>query len=573
MSTWTTKVNGDVADAADVNNLQTEKLDRDGSIPQTGPFPGFFADQLMAGKGAGFGAGLVHHPSNPVMPDAMEESFSLDGDRLDCWYRDTSDNKIYYTYSLDAMAETWATPTDISTGTDLNGMSFPYVFKVGGTYYMAGVVDKGGGDGNCLYLWSSTNKTTWAWAASGNALLKHSTTVTDWTYLLYNPAIVVIGSDWHLLIEGKTSTSNFQVGYSHSTLAAGPDFTANLSAAPVLAGYTGNPFLISVPDRAAILAVYGDCTSGTWVLRAASCPVASDPGLAASWTPTPGFGYQVAGVHIADPTIIFSGTAAKPWGMLLGYNYAQATGYHAYSGVTINEFYDLVTAPLTTASGRVHGVGVLEIDAIDLGHLGAARISTRDGHPYIPGLYGTAHYRAPSGNGLDVYIGAEAGAAAGDTNGGDLVFEAGMRYGGGGVAGDIEFWVGTGSTTNKKAIRVDGGTGNLIIGIPGTSGDFKGNVGINLETFGTNSDRVFGMGVAGHAPDNSPTNAFQMWAQDQAAGNTAPYFMTENGSVIALFKTVDARIYDAINSGDATTDGVIDAMRDALIALGFMAAS
>jgi hypothetical protein len=79
--------------------------------------------------------------------------------------------------------------------------------------------------------------------------------------------------------------------------------------------------------------------------------------------------------------------------------------------------------------------------------------------------------------------------------------------------------------------------------------------------------------VAGHAPDNSPTNAFQMWAQDQAAGNTAPYFMTENGSVIALFKTVDARIYDAINSGDATTDGVIDAMRDALIALGFMAAS
>jgi hypothetical protein len=36
-------------------------------------------------------------------------------------------------------------------------------------------------------------------------------------------------------------------------------------------------------------------------------------------------------------------------------------------------------------------------------------------------------------------------------------------------------------------------------------------------------------------------------------------------------RVIDARIDDAINSGDATTDGVIDAMRDAMIAHGLMA--
>jgi hypothetical protein len=38
-------------------------------------------------------------------------------------------------------------------------------------------------------------------------------------------------------------------------------------------------------------------------------------------------------------------------------------------------------------------------------------------------------------------------------------------------------------------------------------------------------------------------------------------------------RVVDARIDDTINSGDATTDGVIDAIRDALIAHGIIAAA
>lgn len=38
-------------------------------------------------------------------------------------------------------------------------------------------------------------------------------------------------------------------------------------------------------------------------------------------------------------------------------------------------------------------------------------------------------------------------------------------------------------------------------------------------------------------------------------------------------RVIDARCDDAINSGDATTDGVIDSLRDAMIAHGLIAAA
>ncbi len=98
------------------------------------------------------------------------------------------------------------------------------------------------------------------------------------------------------------------------------------------------------------------------------------------------------------------------------------------------------------------------------------------------------------------------------------------------------------------------------------------NVGIGLASFGTSAAKVLGMG-SGTAPSTSPADAAQMWVADQAAGNACFNMRTENGAVLTLYRVVDARIDDTINSGDATTDGVIDAMRDALIALGFMAAA
>ncbi|KKL96140.1 hypothetical protein LCGC14_1847480, partial [marine sediment metagenome] len=46
-----------------------------------------------------------------------------------------------------------------------------------------------------------------------------------------------------------------------------------------------------------------------------------------------------------------------------------------------------------------------------------------------------------------------------------------------------------------------------------------------------------------------------------------------NSAQVVGTRVVDARCDDAINSGDATTDGVIDALRDAMIAHGLIAAA
>jgi len=54
--------------------------------------------------------------------------------------------------------------------------------------------------------------------------------------------------------------------------------------------------------------------------------------------------------------------------------------------------------------------------------------------------------------------------------------------------------------------------------------------------------------------------------------DVSTYFSVLNVKVVGP-RVVDARCDDAINSGDATTDGVIDALRDAMIAHGLVAAA
>jgi len=54
--------------------------------------------------------------------------------------------------------------------------------------------------------------------------------------------------------------------------------------------------------------------------------------------------------------------------------------------------------------------------------------------------------------------------------------------------------------------------------------------------------------------------------------NTAEVYKVDGTQVVGP-RVVDARCDDVINSGDATTDGVIDALRDAMITHGLIAAS
>jgi hypothetical protein len=63
----------------------------------------------------------------------------------------------------------------------------------------------------------------------------------------------------------------------------------------------------------------------------------------------------------------------------------------------------------------------------------------------------------------------------------------------------------------------------------------QANVGIGGTTFGTSSKFVISQ-FTGTAPTTSPADAFQQYSADITAGNAAPHFRTENGSIIKLYQ-------------------------------------
>ncbi len=303
-----------------------------------------FLSPNMGAAAGGFDGGtfiasgvLTQSANNPFVGiGAGETCLLMNGSTCDLWWIGGAPQAIYYMYATDQMCETWVSGgTPFPTTGDIR---FPYVFKIGSAYYLLAYLIS---DGN-LYLYSSSDKITWSILNSGNPVLTHSATPADWYYEIFNPAIAVVGSTLHLLIEAKSSTSDFNMGYSYSTLADGPNFNTHLSAAPVIAD-TGNPELIYVPDRSALLAVPGYLSGGIWELRTFSALLSADLSLPASWIAAPGFGMRVSGIHITDPAIVFSSTSDKLWKMLLAYNYNQGETYQAYAQLTLNQFYDLAT--------------------------------------------------------------------------------------------------------------------------------------------------------------------------------------------------------------------------------------
>lgn len=102
--------------------------------------------------------------------------------------------------------------------------------------------------------------------------------------------------------------------------------------------------------------------------------------------------------------------------------------------------------------------------------------------------------------------------------------------------------------------------------------DSVGNVGIGTSAFGTNAVKVLSIG-SGTAPTTSPSDAAQIWVEDQAPGNACIHIRTENGSILKLHK--ESHISDPSGGGtqDAEARTAIAAIIDALEAMGLLATS
>lgn len=96
-------------------------------------------------------------------------------------------------------------------------------------------------------------------------------------------------------------------------------------------------------------------------------------------------------------------------------------------------------------------------------------------------------------------------------------------------------WMATldGTTTAAEAMRLSN----------------AGNLGLFATSFGASMAHGFAMGT-GTAPSGDVADQFAMYSADIAAGNAAPHFRTENGSVVKIFQ--GALISDA--SGGAIVD-------------------
>lgn len=280
---------------------------------------------------------LTPELNDPLMPDGMEESILMDGAQCDDWFHRTSDNKIYYSYATDSKCSNWIPGN--SGAPILTGVTAPYVFKVGQKYYLAAVKNS---DRN-VYLWSSTDKVTWIPENGGNKIFTKSTNSADWNYNLGNPGIAVVGNTWHLLMEGKNGIGgNYETHYSTSTLSEGPNFDTHMTPNPVLPSPSGNAQLIYVPNRNALLAIYGDWSGPYWRIRVSTASLSADLTKQTNWIASPGFRWiQKAGIHLADPSLVFADN--KNWKMMLAYNFNQVEGYRSYGQLNIDQFYDLIT--------------------------------------------------------------------------------------------------------------------------------------------------------------------------------------------------------------------------------------
>ena len=77
----------------------------------------------------------------------------------------------------------------------------------------------------------------------------------------------------------------------------------------------------------------------------------------------------------------------------------------------------------------------------------------------------------------------------------------------------------------------------------------------------------------GVAPTTSKADEIKFYSADITAGNAAPHFRTENGSIIKLYKEIQPALSGSANTGDAATDDLIEAMKTIILNLGLGSSS
>lgn len=252
------------------------------------------------------------------------------------WYRGHSSNHaVGFENSTNGISWVAYTSNPILAATHY----FPYVVKDGDCFYMF-VQDST----TNMYLYNVTDYTNPAIMNSGNPVYTHSSNTGDWDYHIYNPGVAIDSTGkWHMILEGKTSSSNFQIGYAYSNLTE-LDWSAHRSTSPVITTSkdAGCPCLTYVPDRNALLSVHSvtSNTVGYWWIIASYASLSDDLTQASSWhqVSTSRFVIQETNVHITDAALMTNFNDTYP--IMISYVHAQVNIYQTYCDLSLTEFYD-----------------------------------------------------------------------------------------------------------------------------------------------------------------------------------------------------------------------------------------
>jgi hypothetical protein len=290
---------------------------------------------------------LIPEPSSPVLPTispyACEPSIIFDGSQCDVWY---GSGDLQYSYATDTLCRVFSAPQVV-----LNAVQYPYVLKEGSTYYLFArkliPVDNG------IYLWQSSNKTTWTIMNGGNPVLTNSTDPTSQYYNIWNVAVVVVNGVWHMFMESGKSLDQHDVGlgYSYSTLND-MNWDTHRTAGKVI-DKGGSPYAIYIPDRNSILLLCGVLNT-YWDTKAFFADTSDNLALSASWHESQYFTISYPNMHTCDPHMAVT-DGAKEYNIIIQYYYNQSSVYQTYSSLSLNSFFDAIQ----------NGASIIKTDAIE----------------------------------------------------------------------------------------------------------------------------------------------------------------------------------------------------------------
>ena len=246
-------------------------------------------------------------------PHVAEQTDYFDGVTYHRFYRYTG-NKLGYASSLDGI-----TFEPYSGNPIMEDSLFPYQVEYEGNHYLI-VQHRTGG---CAYYLYDVNVPTAPRILNGGRPIL--------TGGFFNVGVAIKGDRWHMLVEGK-SGETFHLRY---TWADFPDMDFNSNLGPPIINDAGNPCLTYIPERDAILALYGADYSGTgtWRVRAAVYDFTA-------WT-VKGFTLASAGTHIADPDL---GVGIEPSPLILTAGSSQnAVSTYRFEGSKL-DLYDAIVA-------------------------------------------------------------------------------------------------------------------------------------------------------------------------------------------------------------------------------------